>query len=60
MEIDLTPKEFDLLVLLVSDAGAVLSRERIIEQVWNEHWWGSTKILQSSGGSSGQRSRHTA
>lgn len=45
VEIDLTPKEFDLLALLASDAGAVFSREQIMESVWDEHWWGSTKTL---------------
>lgn len=44
-EVDLTPKEFDLLALLASDPGAVFSREDIMEQVWDEHWWGSTKTL---------------
>ena len=44
-EVDLTPKEFDLLALLGTDPGAVFSREDIMEQVWDEHWWGSTKTL---------------
>lgn len=43
--ISLTPKEYDLLVFLASDPGAVFSRERILESVWDEHWWGSTKTL---------------
>jgi DNA-binding response OmpR family regulator len=32
--IDLTAKEFDLLAYLVSNAGRVVSREEILEQVW--------------------------
>ena len=44
-EIDLTPKEFDLLVLLVRNAGQVVVRERIMEEVWDENWFGSTKTL---------------
>ena len=44
-ELSLTPKEFDLLALLVREAGAVVSRERIMERVWDEHWFGSTKTL---------------
>ena len=44
-ELDLTNKEFDLLALLVREAGNVVSRERIMEQVWDEHWFGSTKTL---------------
>ena len=43
--VSLTPKEYDLLVFLASDPGAVFSRERILESVWDEHWWGSTKTL---------------
>lgn len=43
--IDLTPKEYDLLVFLASDAGAVRGRDQLIHDVWDEHWWGSTKTL---------------
>jgi DNA-binding response OmpR family regulator len=44
-ELDLTPKEFDLLSLLLRQAGNVVTRERIMEEVWDEHWFGSTKTL---------------
>ncbi len=44
-ELDLTPKEFDLLALLLRHAGSVVTRERIMEEVWDEHWFGSTKTL---------------
>jgi two-component system, OmpR family, response regulator RegX3 len=44
-EIALTPKEFDLLAKLAEEAGAVVRRQRIIEEVWDEHWWGPTKTL---------------
>jgi DNA-binding response OmpR family regulator len=44
-EIDLTPKEFDLLALLASDPGAVLSRARILEEVWETTWYGSAKTI---------------
>lgn len=44
-ELVLTPKEFDLLAFLVSQAGDVVPRERIMESVWDEHWYGSTKTL---------------
>jgi DNA-binding response OmpR family regulator len=43
--ITLTPKEFDLLALLAEDPGAVCSRERILDEVWDPHWYGSTKTL---------------
>ena len=44
-EISLTPKEFDLLARLAEDPGAAVRREQIIEEVWDEHWWGPTKTL---------------
>ena len=44
-ELELTPKEFDLLALLLRQAGTVVTRERIMEEVWDEHWFGSTKTL---------------
>jgi DNA-binding response OmpR family regulator len=44
-EVALRAKEFDLLVMLASEAGAVVTRERIMSEVWDEHWFGSTKTL---------------
>lgn len=44
-ELLLTPKEFDLLALLAAEPGAVLTREHILSQVWDPHWWGPTKTL---------------
>ena len=44
-ELDLTLKEFDLLSLLAQDPGAVMSRQRILEEVWDTHWFGHTKTI---------------
>ena len=44
-EVVLTPKEFDLLALLAEDAGAVVSRQQIMDEVWDPHWYGATKTL---------------
>ena len=44
-ELDLRPKEFDLLALLVGEAGRAVTRDRIMREVWDEHWFGSTKTL---------------
>jgi DNA-binding response OmpR family regulator len=44
-ELELTPKEFDLLALLVAHAGEVVRREDIMSQVWDANWFGSTKTL---------------
>jgi DNA-binding response OmpR family regulator len=41
----LSPKEYDLLASLAEDPGAVRSREQLMHEVWDEHWWGSTKTL---------------
>jgi two-component system response regulator RegX3 len=41
----LTPKEYDLLLCLALDPGAVKTREQLMREVWDEHWWGSTKTL---------------
>jgi two-component system, OmpR family, response regulator RegX3 len=44
-EIALTPKEFDLLGVLVDDPGALCSRHQILDSVWDPHWYGPTKTL---------------
>ena len=44
-EVQLRAKEFDLLARLAADAGAALSRETLMSDVWDEHWSGSTKTL---------------
>jgi DNA-binding response OmpR family regulator len=43
--VDLTPKEFDLLAVLLADPGAVQQRHRILEEVWDRNWFGPTKTL---------------
>ena len=44
-EVALTGKEYDLLALLVRNAGAVVSREEILRDVWNTTWYGSSKTI---------------
>jgi two-component system, OmpR family, response regulator RegX3 len=44
-ELVLSRKEFDLLRLLVESAGSVVTRERLLEEVWDTNWFGSTKTL---------------
>ena len=44
-ELELSPKEFELLALLVREAGKVVTRERIMDEVWDVNWFGSTKTL---------------
>jgi DNA-binding response OmpR family regulator len=44
-ELNLTAKEFDLLRVLVRDAGRVITREQLMREVWDTTWWSSTKTL---------------
>jgi DNA-binding response OmpR family regulator len=44
-EVPLRPKELDLLAMLMSETGTAVSRERLMAEVWDEHWSGSTKTL---------------
>ncbi|WP_433202455.1 response regulator transcription factor [Dactylosporangium sp. CS-047395] len=44
-ELALRPKEFDLLAVLAARAGEVVTREDLMAQVWDEHWFGPTKTL---------------
>ncbi len=41
----LAAREFDLLALLMGNPGRVLRREEIMDEVWDPHWFGSTKTL---------------
>jgi DNA-binding response OmpR family regulator len=43
--VPLTPKEYDLLVCLARDPGAVRTRSEILDEVWDPHWYGPTKTL---------------
>jgi two-component system, OmpR family, response regulator RegX3 len=43
--LELSRKEFDLLRLLLQNAGSVVTRERLIDEVWDTNWFGSTKTL---------------
>jgi DNA-binding response OmpR family regulator len=44
-ELELTPKEFDLLAALARDPGAALSRQRLLAEVWQTSWYGSSKTI---------------
>ena len=43
--VDLTRREYDLLERLMRDAGRVVSREDLLNDVWDANWFGSTKTL---------------
>ena len=44
-DLALTAKEFALLAVLAREPGAVVSRERILAEVWNTTWYGSAKTI---------------
>jgi len=43
--VELRPREFQLLVVLARAAGRVVTRERLLADVWDLHWESSTKTL---------------
>jgi two-component system, OmpR family, response regulator RegX3 len=43
--LELSRKEFELLRLLMQNAGSVVTREQAFEEVWETTWFGSTKTL---------------
>ncbi len=49
-ELALTAKEFDVLLRLDSQRGAVVTREVLMSEVWDENWFGSTKTLDTTVG----------
>ena len=44
--IELTAKEFDLLEYLISHPRQVLSRDRILEEVWGYDFMGDSNIIE--------------
>ncbi len=46
-EIDLTPKEYELLVLLASHPGWVFKREVLLQQVWGESYEGFDRTIDN-------------
>ncbi len=44
-EIKLTSKEFDVLTVLEAHRDKVVPRGRLMSEVWDENWYGSTKTL---------------
>jgi DNA-binding response OmpR family regulator len=43
--LELSRKEFELLSVLMREAGSVVTREQLIDEVWDVNWFGSTKTL---------------
>ena len=43
--IDLTPKEYDLLLILLENPGIVFSREQLLERVWGSDYLGESRTI---------------
>lgn len=43
--VELTPKEYDLLILLLKNKNIALSREQFIEKVWGYDYYGETRTV---------------
>lgn len=43
--LDLTPKEFELLLFLANHRGKVFSRDQLLDTVWNYDYVGETRIV---------------
>jgi DNA-binding response OmpR family regulator len=44
-EIALTPKEFDLLTCLAENPGTVVTRQELLTEVWDPHWYGPSRTI---------------
>ncbi|WP_249666208.1 response regulator transcription factor [Nocardioides faecalis] len=47
-ELALTAKEYDVLERLDVKRGAVVTRETLMAEIWDENWFGSTKTLDAT------------
>src|SRR5579862_7535893 len=45
--LELSAKEYELLLLLARNAGEVVRRTQLIESIWDENWYGSTKTIDT-------------
>ena len=47
-EIDLTTKEFDLLMMFIKNKGIAFNREAILTNVWEENYYGSDRVVDDT------------
>lgn len=48
VEIELTTKEFDLLMMFIQNKGIAFSRDKILENVWDENYFGSDRVVDDT------------
>ena len=46
-EINLTPKEYDLLVYFIKNKGIALSREQLLNKIWNYDYFGNDRTIDT-------------
>lgn len=46
--VDLTTKEFDLLMLFVKNKGTAFLRDKILEEVWDKNYFGSDRVVDDT------------
>lgn len=47
-EIDLTTKEFDLLMMFIKNKGMAFNRDKILTNVWEENYFGSDRVVDDT------------
>lgn len=47
-ELELTTKEFDLLMLFIKNKGTAFSREQILTRVWEVNYYGSDRVVDDT------------
>lgn len=47
-ELELTTKEFDLLMLFIKNKGTAFSREQILTKVWESNYYGSDRVVDDT------------
>ena len=48
VEVELTTKEFDLMMLFVKNKGTAFLREQILEKVWDVNYFGSDRVVDDT------------
>ena len=48
VEIDLTTKEYELLIYFVKNKSLAIEREQILNKVWDEHYYGSDRVVDDT------------
>lgn len=48
VSLDLTTKEYDLLMLFVKNKGVAFSRDQILQDIWDENYYGSDRVVDDT------------